>query len=88
MPDEHIKKLPIGQIHVLMTDSRLRAPQYFLVHTRRASECRPEFFEPQIYPPVQPAISRGNGAHLRFKDPGVLRRFIRIYGPKKQEVAS
>jgi len=88
VPDEHIKKLPIGQIHVLMTDSRLGAPQYFLVHTRRVSECRPDFFEPQIYPPVQPAISRGNGAHLRFKDPGVLRRFIRIYGPKKQEVAS
>src|SRR5215472_3165891 len=56
VPDEHIKRLPIGQIHVLMTDSRPGAPQYFLVHTRRVSECRPDFFEPQIYPPVQPTI--------------------------------
>jgi len=86
--DEHIKNLPKGQIHVLMTDSRLGAPQYFLVHTRRASECRPDFFEPQIHPPIAPAISRGNGAHLRFKDPGLLRRFARLYGRKGKEIAS
>jgi hypothetical protein len=86
--DERIKNLPKGQIHVLMTDSRLGAPQYFLVHTRRASECWPDFFEPQIRPPIAPAISRGNGAHLRFKDPGLLRRFARLYGRKGREIAS
>jgi len=91
VPDEHIKKLPKGQLHVLMTDSRLGAPQYILVHTRRASECRPDFFEPQIYPPVAPAISRGHGAHLRFKDPDLPRRFTRIYprkNNKNKEAAS
>ena len=89
--DEHIKNLPKGQIHVLMTDSRLGAPQYFLVHTRRASECRPDFFEPEIYPPITAAISRSNGANLRFKDPDLLRRFTRIQGRKnnkQKEIAS
>lgn len=85
VPDEHIKKLPKGQIHVLMTDSRLGAPQYSLVHTRRASECRPGFFRPENYPSVPPAISRGNGAHLRFKDPELLRRFTRIYGRRNNK---
>lgn len=87
VPDEHIKRLPKGQIHVLMTDSRLGAPQYSLVHTRRASECRPGFFRPEIYPSVPPAISRGNGAHLRFKDPELLRRFSRIYGRRNNKNA-
>lgn len=85
VPDEYITKLPIGQVHVLMTDAQLGAPQYFLVHARRVSECRPDFFQPQIYPPVPPVISRGNGAHLRFKDPDLLRRFTRMYGRKDRK---
>lgn len=85
VPDEHITKLPMGQIHVLMTDSGPGAPRYFLMHARRVSECRPGFFQTQIYAPVPPAISRGNGAHLRFKDPDLLRRFTRIYGRKDKK---
>jgi len=88
VPDEHIKNLPTGQIHVLMTDNRLGAPRYFHLHARRASECRPRFFEPRIYPPIEPARSRANGANLRFKDPVLLRRFGRISGRKRKEAAS
>lgn len=88
VPDEYIKNLPKGQIHVLMTDSRLGAPRYFHLHARRASECRPEFFEPQIHPPIEPAMSRANGANLRFKDASLLRRFGRINGRKTKEIAS
>ena len=87
VPDERIKNLPIGQAHVLMTDSRLGAPRYFHLHVRRAPECRPEFFQPSIYPPVQPVISRGNGANLRFKDTDALRRFVRIHGRRAREAA-
>lgn len=87
VPDEHIKNLPIGQMHVLMTDSRLGAPRYFHLHARRAPEATPSFFAPQIYPPIEPARSRSNGANLRFKDQGLLRRFGRIAGRKPQEVA-
>src|SRR5215471_4046245 len=88
VPDEHIKNLPTGQIHVLMTDNHLGAPRYFHLHARRASDCRPGFFEPQIYPPIEPARSRANGANLRFKDPGLLRRFGRISGRKSKEATS
>jgi hypothetical protein len=88
VPDEYIKNLPIGQIHVLMTDSRMGAPRYSLLHARRAPECRPSFFEPRLYAPVQPARSLANGAHLRFKDSGLLKRFGRIHGRKNKEGAS
>lgn len=88
VPDEHIKNLPTGQIHVLMTDNHLGAPRYFHLHARRASDCRPGFFEPQIYQPIEPIRSRANGANLRFKDPGLLRRFGRISGRKNKEAAS
>jgi hypothetical protein len=87
VPDEQIKNLPIGQMHVLMTDTRLGAPRYYLLHARRAPECRPDFFEPIIYPPVEPTISRANGANLRFKDSGLLRRFGRINSRRNQGVA-
>jgi hypothetical protein len=88
VPDERIKNLPKGQVHVLMTDRRLGEPRYFHLHVRRAPECRPDFFEPTIFPPVQPAMSRGNGANLRFKDADALRRFVRIHGRKNREMAS
>ena len=88
VPDEHIKNLPKGQAHVLMTDSRLGVPRYFHLHVRRSPECRPEFFEPRTYPSVPPAISRANGANLRFKDQDVLRRFARIHGRRNREIAS
>ena len=88
VPDEHIKNLPTGQIHVLMADNRLGAPRYFHLHARRTADCRPVFFEPQIYPPIEPARSRVNGASLRFKDSGLLRRFGRINGRKSREATS
>jgi hypothetical protein len=87
VPDEHIKNLPIGQMHVLMTDTRLGAPRYYHLHARRAPECRPQFFEPLIYSPIEPARSRINGANLRFKDSSLLRRFGRINSRKNQGVA-
>jgi hypothetical protein len=85
VPDEHIKNLPIGQMQVLMTDSRLGAPRYFHLHARRAPETRPRFFEPAIYPPIEPARSRFNGASLRFKDSGLARRYARIAGRRSRE---
>jgi hypothetical protein len=87
VPDEHIKNLPIGQMHVLMTDTRLGAPRYCHLHARRTPECRPEFFEPLIYQPIEPARSHANGANLRFKDSSLLRRFGRINSRKNQGVA-
>ena len=85
VPDEHIKRLPRGQIHVLMSDGDMGAPRYFHMHGRRAPAIRPAFLESSIYPPIEPARSRVHSAHLRFKDAGLLRRFGRISGRKNQD---
>jgi hypothetical protein len=85
VPDEHINNLPTGQMHVLMSDSRMGAPRYFHLHARRAPEYRPKFFESMIYPPLEPARSRSNGANLRFKDSVLARRYARINGRKSRE---
>ncbi len=88
VPDEEIKNLPTGQMQLLMTDSRMGAPRYSLLHARRAPESSPEFFKPVIYPPIEPVRSRANGANLRFKDSGLAKRYARIAGRKNREAAS
>ncbi|MGC2744343.1 MAG: type IV secretory system conjugative DNA transfer family protein [Candidatus Angelobacter sp.] len=85
VPDEHIKNLPIGQMQLLMTDSRMGAPRYSHLHARRAPDSRPQFFEPTIYPPIEPARSRSNGANLRFRDSSLARRYARIAGRRNRE---
>ena len=82
VPEEHIKNLPIGQMQILMTDHRMGAPRCSHLHARRVPEFHPEFFQPAIYPPLDPAESPAPGAHLRFKDLSLMRRFARISGRK------
>lgn len=70
--DEHIKNLPVGQMEVLMTDSR-EGTLHSHLHVRVPSNyCFPGL-EPKVYPRICSA-SNLDGANLRFKDPELMRR--------------
>jgi len=88
VPDEHIKRHPRGQIHLLMSDGKTGAPGYAHLHARRPPLDRAPEFEPILYPAIAPARSNAQGANLRFKDATLLRRYGRIAGRKNQESAA
>lgn len=70
--DEHIKNLPVGQMEVLMTDSR-EGTLHSHLHVRvPRNYCFPGL-EPRIYPRIHSASSL-DGASLRFKNPELMRR--------------
>jgi hypothetical protein len=70
--DEHIKNLPVGQMEVLMTDSR-QGTLHSHLHVRRPRNYRFPGLEPRIYPRIYSA-SCLDGANLRFKDQELVRR--------------
>ena len=70
--DEHIKNLPVGQMEILMTDSR-QGTLHSHLHVRRPGNYRFPGLEPRIYPRIYSASSL-DGANLRFKDPELMRR--------------
>jgi len=70
--DEHIKNLPVGQMEILMTDSRAGTLHSHL-HVRVPRNYRFPGLEPRIYPRIYSA-SHLDGANLRFKDPELMRR--------------
>lgn len=70
--DEHIKNLPLGQMEILMTDSR-EGTLHSHLHVRRPENYRFPGLEPRIYPRISSASSL-HGANLRFKDPDLVRR--------------
>jgi hypothetical protein len=74
--DEHIKNLPVGQMEILMTENRLGTLHSHL-HVRVPRQYWFPGLEPRIYPRLH-AVSHVEGANLRFKDPGVVRRTGRL----------
>jgi hypothetical protein len=71
--DEHIKNLPVGQMEILMTDHR-QGTLHSHLHVRVPRKYKFPGLEPRIYPRTYSANSGTEGANLRFKDPGLLRR--------------
>lgn len=74
--DEHIKNLPVGQMEILMTDSR-QGTLHSHLHVRVPRQYRFPGLEPRIYPSLQ-GVSQVEGANLRFRDPALVRRSGRI----------
>ena len=74
--DEHIKNLPVGQMEILMTDSR-QGTLHSHLHVRVPRKYRFPGFEPTIYPRLY-SPSHLEGANLRFKDQELVRRHGRV----------
>ncbi|MGH9511348.1 MAG: type IV secretory system conjugative DNA transfer family protein [Terriglobales bacterium] len=74
--DEHIKNLPVGQMEILMSDSR-QGTLHSSLHVRVPRQYRFPGFEPRIYPRLE-RVPRAEGAHLRFGDPALVRRSGRL----------
>lgn len=70
--DEHIKNLPVGQMEILMTDSR-QGTLHSHLHVRRPGNHRFPGLEPRVYPRIYSA-SGFEGANLRFKNFELARR--------------
>ena len=70
--DEHIKNLPLGQMEILMTDSR-QGTLHSHLHVRRPRNYRFPGFEPRIFPRLY-SPSHLEGASLRFKDSSLAQR--------------
>ena len=74
--DEHIKNLPVGQMEILMTDSR-QGTLHSHLHVRVPRNYQFPGLEPRIYPRLE-TVPRMEGANLRFKDPALARRSGRL----------
>jgi hypothetical protein len=74
--DEHIKNLPVGQMEVLMTDSR-QGTLHSHLHVRVPRNYRFPEHEPKIYPRLC-SPSHLEGANLRFKALDLIRRQGRV----------
>ena len=74
--DEHIKNLPVGQMEILMTDSR-QGTLHSHLHVRVPRKYRFPGFEPAIHPMLY-SPSHLEGANLRFKDQELVRRHGRV----------
>ena len=65
--EDHIKNLPVGQMEILMVDSR-EGTRYSHLHVRRAPSFRLEGLSPRLYPKMQSYLDPALGVNLRFKD--------------------
>ena len=74
--DEHIKNLPVGQMEILMTDSR-QGTLHSHLHVRVPRKYRFPNLEPTLYPRLY-SPSQLEGANLRFKDQELVRRHGRV----------
>lgn len=70
--DEHIKNLPLGQMEILMTDSR-KGTLHSHLHVRRPRNYQFPGLEPRISPRLY-SPSHLEGASLRFKDSSLAQR--------------
>jgi type IV secretory system conjugative DNA transfer VirD4/TraG family protein len=82
--DEHIKNLPVGQMEILMTDSR-QGTLHSHLHVRAPRNYRFPGFEPRIYPRIE-GVPSVDGANLRFKDPALVRRSGRRMGVRNGQL--
>ena len=65
--EEHIKNLPVGQMEILMVDSR-EGTRHSHLHVRRAPSFRLEGLTPSLYPKMHSHLDPSLGVNLRFKD--------------------
>ena len=65
--EEHIKNLPVGQMEILMVDSR-EGTRYSHLHVRRAPSFRLEGLAPRLYPKMHSYLDPEIGVNLRFKE--------------------
>lgn len=65
--EEHIKNLPVGQMEILMVDSR-EGTRYSHLHVRRVPSFRLEGLAPRLYPKMHSYLDPGIGVNLRFKE--------------------
>jgi type IV secretory pathway TraG/TraD family ATPase VirD4 len=65
--EEHIKNLPVGQMEILMVDSR-EGTRYSHLHVRRTPSFRLEGLSPRLYPKMHSYLDPEIGVNLRFKE--------------------
>ena len=65
--EEHIKNLPVGQMEILMVDSR-EGTRHSHLHVRRAPSFRIEGLSPRLYPKMHSYLDPEIGVNLRFKE--------------------
>jgi hypothetical protein len=65
--EEHIKNLPVGQMEILMVDSR-EGTRYSHLHVRRAPSFRIEGLAPRLYPKMNSHLDPEVGVNLRFQE--------------------
>jgi hypothetical protein len=64
--EEHIKNLPVGQMEILMVDSR-EGTRHSHLHVRRTPSFRLEGLSPRLYPKMHSYLDPEIGVNLRFK---------------------
>jgi type IV secretory pathway TraG/TraD family ATPase VirD4 len=65
--EEHIKNLPVGQVEILMVDSR-EGTRHSHLHVRRTPSFRLEGLSPRLYPKMHSYLDPEIGVNLRFKE--------------------
>jgi hypothetical protein len=65
--EDHIKNLPVGQMEILMVDSR-EGTRHSHLHVRRAPRFQLEGLEPSLYPKMHSYLDPELGVNLRFKE--------------------
>jgi hypothetical protein len=65
--EEHIKNLPVGQMEILMADSR-EGTRYSHLHVRRTPSFRIEGLAPRLYPKMHSYLDPEVGVNLRFQE--------------------
>ncbi len=65
--EDHIKNLPVGQMELLMVDSR-EGTRYSHLHVRRAPSFRLEGLVSRLYPKMHSYLDPEVGVNLRFKE--------------------
>ncbi len=65
--EDHIKNLPVGQMEILMVDSR-EGTRYSHLHVRRAPRYELEDIKPSLYPRMYSYLDPGIGVNLRFRE--------------------
>jgi len=65
--EDHIKNLPVGQMEILMVDSR-EGTLHSHLHVRRAPSYHLEGVDQHLYPKMHSLLDPAIGVNLRFKD--------------------
>jgi hypothetical protein len=65
--EDHIKNLPVGQMEILMVDSR-EGTLHSHLHVRRAPSYRLDGIDQYLYPKMNSRLKPEVGVNLRFKD--------------------